>query len=317
VPAQMQLAPAQTQLVPAEADQGSAEEQLVPAQMQLVPAEADLVPAEADQGSAEEQLVPAQMQLVPAEADLVPAEADLVPAEAPLVSSRARPADTARKRTPSAATEDPGPVLPSEQEAGATAVCAEATRPVESSEALTSPQSRAGMPAAVGEVPREPQGAAPSPPRKRCNVAGGDGWRGQLSRRNPGLIKESRGLLPAARLDPVKERGLCSWCLSRCDPQGERMHKRCRLKSRIENDLCQRQHKCRQTHHRLLHVNAEGEKGPQTARLAKPAEPPDRPGQSPVYSRAKASRHVSAGTPEVAATQKKSQKRGSGADSGR
>jgi hypothetical protein len=180
-------APAEADLVPAEADQGSTEEQLAPAKMQLVPAEADLVPAEADQGSAEEQLVPTQMQLVsaradllPAEADLVPAEADLVPAEAPLVSTRTRPADTARKRTPSAVAEGPGPVLPSEQEAGVTAVCAEATRPVESEEALTSPQSRAGMPTAVGEEPREPQGAAPSPPRKRCNMAGGDGWRGQL-----------------------------------------------------------------------------------------------------------------------------------------
>ncbi len=54
-------------------------------------------------------------------------------------------------------TEDPGPVLPSEREAGATAVCAETTRPVESAEALTSPRSRAGMPAAVGKEPREPQ----------------------------------------------------------------------------------------------------------------------------------------------------------------
>ncbi len=139
--------PAEADLVPAEADQGSAEEQLASAQMQLVPAETDLVPAEADQGSAEEQLVPTRMQLVSAEADLVPAEADLV-------STRARPADTARKRTPSAVTEDPGPVLPSEREAGAIAVSAEATRPVESAEALTSPQSCAGMPAAVGEEPR-------------------------------------------------------------------------------------------------------------------------------------------------------------------
>jgi hypothetical protein len=310
VPAQMQMVPAEADLVPAEADRGSAEEQLVPAQMQLVP-------AEADQGSAEEQLIPAQMQLVSAEADLVPAEADQGPAEAPLVSTRARPADTARKRTPSSVTGDPGPVLPSEQEAGATAVCAEAARPVESAEALTSPQSRAGMPAGVGEEPREPQGAAPSPPGKRCNVAGGDGWRGQLSRRNPGLIKEFRGLPPATRLDLVRERGLCSRCLSRCDPKGERMHKRCRLKNWIENELCQRQHKCRQTHHRLLHVDAEGEKSPQTARPAKPAKPPDRPGRSPAHSRAKASRHVLAGTPEVAATQKKSRKHGYDADSGR
>ena len=256
-------APAETGLVPAQM-------QLVSAEADLVPAEADLVPAEADRGSAEEQLVPTRMQLVSA-------EADLVPAEAPLVSARARPADTACKRTPSTVTEDPGPVLPSERKAGATAVCAEATRPVESAEA-TPPQSRSGMPAAVGEEPREPQGAAPSPPRQRCKAAGGDGWRSQASRRNPGLIEEFRGLPPAARLDLVKERGLCSWCLSRCDPKGERMHKRCRLKSRIENELCQRQHKCRQTHHRLLHVEAEGKKNAQTARLAKPTKPPDRPG---------------------------------------
>ncbi len=149
VPAEADLVPAEADLVPLEADLGSAEEQLVSAQMQLVPAEADLVPAEADRGSAEEQLVPTRMQLVSA-------EADLVPAETALVSARARPADTAHKRTPSAVTEDPGPVLPSKQGAGATAVCAEATRPVESAEA-TSPQSRAGMPAAVGEEPREPQ----------------------------------------------------------------------------------------------------------------------------------------------------------------
>ncbi len=308
---------AEEDLVPAEADQGSAEERLVPAEADLVPAEADrgsaeerlvsagadLVPAEADRGSveerlvsAEEDLVPAEAdrgsaeeRLVPAEADLVPAEADLVPAEAPLVSTRARPADTASKRTPSAVMEDPGPVLPSKQEAGATAFCAEATRPVESAEALTSPQSRAGMPAGVGEEPGEPQGAAPSPSGKMCNAAGGDGWRGQLSRRNPGLIKEFRGLLPAARLDLVRERGLCSPCLSGCNPKGERMHKRCRLKSWIENELCQRQRKCRQAHHRLLHVDAEGEKGPQTARPAKPAEPPDRPGRSAAHSRAKTS----------------------------
>jgi hypothetical protein len=95
------------------------------------------------------------------------------------------------------------------------------------------------------------------------------------------------------------------------------MHKRCRLKSRIENELCQRQHKCRQTHHLLLHVDAEGKKRQQTAMPAKPAKSPDRPGRSPAHSRAKASRHLSAGTPEVAATQKKSRKRGSDADSGK
>ena len=308
--------PAEADLVPSEADRGSAEERLVPAEAdrgsaeeRLVLAEADLVPAEADQGSAGKRLAPAQMQLVSAEVDLVSAEADLA-------STGTRPADTARKRTPSAVTEDPDPVLPSEQEAGATALCAEATRPVESPEALTSPQSRAGMPAGVGEGPGEPQGAALSPPRQRCKAAGGDGWRSQASRRNPGLIEEFRGLPPAARLSLVRERGLCSRCLSRCDPEGKRMHKRCRLKSRIENELCQRQHKCRQTHHRLLHVEAESEKNTQTARLAKPAEPPDRPGRSPTHSRAKASRRMSAGTPEVAAARRKSREHGSDADSG-
>ena len=50
----------------------------------------------------------------PAETDLVPARADQGSVEEQLVSAKARPADTARKRTPSAVTEDPGPVLPSE-----------------------------------------------------------------------------------------------------------------------------------------------------------------------------------------------------------
>jgi hypothetical protein len=304
VPAQMQLVPAEEDPVPAEADQGSAEEQLVSAETDLVLAEADqgsteeqLVPAEADLVPAEADLVPAQMQLVPAEEDPVPAEADhgsaeeqLVSAEAgqgsaetQLVSTRTWPADTACKKTSSAVTEDPGPVLPSEREAGATALCAEATRLVESAEALTSPQSRVSMPAAVGEERREPRGGAPSPPRKSCNVAGGDGWRGQLSRRNPGLIKEFCGLPPAARLNLLRVRGLCSWCLSCCNPKGERMHKRCWLKSQIENELCQKQHKCRKTHHQLLQLDAEGERSPQTVRPAKPAEPPNRSGRSPAY----------------------------------
>ncbi len=219
--AEERLVSAEADLVPAEAEQGSAEEQLVPAQMQLVSAEADLVPAEVDQGSAEEQLVPAQMQLMSAEADLVPAEADLV-------STTARPADTARKRTPSAVTEDPGPVLPSEQEAGATASCAEATRPVESVEA-TSPQSCAGMPAAVGEGPREPRDATPSPPPERRGAAGWSSWEDQLSRRNRDIFdyKEFRELSPEARLGLVRNHGLCKLCLGRCDPGGKGLHKEC------------------------------------------------------------------------------------------
>jgi hypothetical protein len=112
-------------------------------------------------------------------------------------------------------TEDPGPVLPSEREAGATAVYANATRPVEIVEALTSPQGGAGRPDAAGEELREPQGAAPSPSRKRCSVAGQGGWVDHLSRRNPGLKYEGfQELPPAARLNLVAERGLCRLCLS-------------------------------------------------------------------------------------------------------
>jgi hypothetical protein len=161
-----------------------------------------------------------------------------------------------------------------------------------------STQSPAAMPAAVGEEPREPQGAAPSPPRKRCNVAGQGGWKGQLSRRSPGLKKEFQ----------VRERGLCRLCLSRYNPKGERMQKRCRLRNQIWNELCQEQHKCRQTHHQLLHVDADDKKSLQTVKPAKPAELPDRLRRSPACSRVKASRAV---------TQKKSRKRGSGADDGR
>jgi hypothetical protein len=138
VPAEVQLVPAETDLVPAEADQGSAEEQLVPAeadpvpaQMQLEATEAPQVSAEAPQVSPEAPPTSAEVPPVSAEAPQVSAEAQLVPAEADLVSAGARPADTASKRTPSVVTEDPDPVLPSEREAGATAVCAEATSSME------------------------------------------------------------------------------------------------------------------------------------------------------------------------------------------
>jgi hypothetical protein len=182
---------------------------------------------------------------VPAEADLVPAEADLVSAEAPLVSTRARPAETARKRTPSAVTGDPGPVLPSEQEAGATASCAEATRPVKSAEA-TSPQSCAGMPAAVGEEPREPRDATPSPTPERRGAAGWSSWEDQLSRRNRDIFdyKEFRELSPEARLGLVRKHGLCKLCLGRCDPGGKRLHKECRWRNQIWHELCQERNKC-------------------------------------------------------------------------
>jgi hypothetical protein len=68
------------------------------------------------------------------------ADADLVPAVAPLVSTRARPADTARKRAHLEVKGGSGPVLPSKQEAGATAVDAVAMRPVKGAEASTSPR---------------------------------------------------------------------------------------------------------------------------------------------------------------------------------
>jgi hypothetical protein len=93
----------------------------VPHKAPPVSTEADLVPAEADQGSIEEQLTAA-------EAELVPAETWLEAADAPLMPTTTRPADTARMRAPLAVTEDSGPVLPSEQEAGATAVYAEVVR---------------------------------------------------------------------------------------------------------------------------------------------------------------------------------------------
>jgi hypothetical protein len=202
---------------------------------------------------------------------------------------------------------------------------------VESAEALTSPRSRAGMPAAAGEEPREPQGAAPSPPRKRYNVAGQGSWKDQPSRRGPGLkSKEFQELPPPARLNLVRECGLCRLCLSLCELEGKCMHKRCRWKNQIRNELCQEQHKCRQTHHRLLHVDTEDERSLQTARPAKPAEPPNRLRRNSACSQAKVSRNVpaarkrrlttsgmSAGASEVAATQKKSRKRDSGADDGR
>mgnify|MGYP000246812854 CR=1 FL=1 len=229
--AEERLVPAEADLVPSEADRGSAEERLVSAEERLVPAEADrgsaeerlvlaeadLVPAKADQGSAGKRLAPAQMQLVSAEVDLVPAEADLA-------STGARPADTARKRTPSAVTEDPDPVLPSEQEAGATALCAEATRPVESSKALTSPQSRAGMPAGVGEGPRDLRGAASSPPRQTCKAPGAAGLRSRAARGNPALNAEFRRLTAAAILTRLGEHGLCRRLLNRCGPPGHGMH---------------------------------------------------------------------------------------------
>jgi hypothetical protein len=180
----------------------------VPPKAPPVSTEADLVPTEADQGSAEEQLTAA-------EAELVPAEMRLEAADAPLVPTTTRPADTARKRAPLAVTEDSGPVLPSEQEAGATAVYAEAVRPVEGAEALTSPQSRAGMPVGTGEEPREPRDAAPSPPPERQGAAGWSSWEDQLSLRNQDIFdyKKFRELPPEARLELVREHGLCKLCL--------------------------------------------------------------------------------------------------------
>jgi len=43
----------------------------------------------------------------------------------------------------------------------------------------------------------------------------------------------------------------------------------------------QEKHKCRQSHHQLLHMDAEYKRSLQTARPAKPAEPADRLRRSP------------------------------------
>ncbi len=65
----------------------------------------------------------------------VPAEVHL----ALLVPTRARQADTARRRTPLVIAEGTGPFLPSVPEAGATAVHAGATSSVKSLDAWASP----------------------------------------------------------------------------------------------------------------------------------------------------------------------------------
>jgi len=175
-------------------------------------------------------------------------------------------------------------------------------RPVESAEASTSPQSRAGMPAAAGKEPREPQGAAPSPSWQRCNAVGRDGWSSwedQLSRRNQDIFdyKEFRELSPEVRLGLVRKHGLCKLCLGRCDPGGKRLHKECRWRNQIWHELCQERSKCRRGHHRLLHM--EDMRSLQAARPAKPAKPPDRLGKSSACGRTEASRGAPAEAPPM------------------
>jgi hypothetical protein len=57
-------------------------------------------------------------------------------------------------------------------------VYAEAVRPVEGAEALTSPQSRAGMPVDTGKELGEPKDAVLSPPPREARC----GWLEQLGR---------------------------------------------------------------------------------------------------------------------------------------
>jgi hypothetical protein len=294
-PTQAPPVPPKAPLVPTQAPPVPTEEPPVPPKAPPVSTEGDLVPAEADQGSAEEQLSAA-------DAGLVPAEMRLEAADAPLVPTTTRPADTARKRAPLAATEDPGPVLPSEQEAGATAVYAEAVRPVEGAEALTSPQSRAGMPVGTGEEPWEPQDAVPSPPPERRGAAGWSSWEDQLSRRNQDIFKYKKfqELPPAARLELVRKHGLCELCLGRRSPGSKRSHKECRWRNQIWHELCQEQKKCRRRQHRLLHM--EDLRSLQAARPAKPAKPPDRLRKSSACSRAEMSRGVPAAGEEMLPT---------------
>jgi hypothetical protein len=199
VPADVPPVPEEKQLEAAEAELGPAEVPPVPVERQLEAAEADLVPAEVPPVPEENQLEVAEADLVPTGADQGPAEvrleaaeADLVPAKAPLVSTRARLADTVHNRTPLAVTEGSGLVLPSKQEAGVSAVHAEATRHVKGVEASTSHWRHAGMPAAAGKKPMEPRGTAPGPSRKRCNATG------QTRRGKPAVpqeqeVSESRG----------------------------------------------------------------------------------------------------------------------------
>jgi hypothetical protein len=192
-----------------------------------------------------------------------------VPAETPLVSTRTRPADTARKRTPSAVTEDPGPVLPSEREAGATAVCAEATRPVESAGVLTSPQSRAGMPAAVGEEPgRLERPAVPKEPGAHQRVP----WTAASSETQPG----ERTWLVQTVSEPLRSKG-------REHAQEVPVEKPDR--ERVVPGAAQVQ----ADPPSIAARGCRGREKPQAARPAKPAEPPDRLRRSPAYSRAKAS----------------------------
>jgi hypothetical protein len=146
------------------------------------------------------------------------------------------------------------------------------------------------------------------------------GWRGWLERpavpEDPGAHQRVLWTAASSETRPGERTWLVQ-PVSEPLPSKGRAHAKEVPVEGLDRELCQRQHKCRKAHHRLLHVDAEGERSPQTARPAKPAELPDRSGRSPAHSRAKASRHVSAGTPEVAATQRKSRKHGSGADSGR
>jgi len=111
---------------------------------------------------------------------------------------------------------------------------------------VTSPQSCVGMPATVGEEPREPRGATPNPPPERRGAAGWSSWEDQLSRRNRDIFdyKEFRELSPEARLWLVRKRGLCKLRLGRCDPGGRRLHKECRWRNQIWHELCQERNKC-------------------------------------------------------------------------
>ncbi len=79
------------------------------------------------------------------------------------------------------------------------------------------------------------------------------------------------------RCDLMEVHNLCRLCLCRCNNESKQMHKTCRWKGQFRDRLCLKLNKCRRSHHRLLHVDAEGERN---LRMAKPAELLHRPPRS-------------------------------------
>jgi hypothetical protein len=99
--------------------------------------------------------------------------------------------------------------------------------------------------------------------------------------------KKFRELRPAEILGLVEGHGLCWLCLTLFYEESKGMHNVCRWKKepRYQRGWCQKLNKCRHSHNVLLHLDAEDERDLQTARLAKPAEPPDGLKRSQMYDK--------------------------------